>query len=60
MMTQTQILLYGLRVWGNRMSLTTIREEALTEALREFVVNQEIELAHICTGELMRRRSVAR
>jgi hypothetical protein len=55
-MSQTTILIAGLRAWGDKMSLETISDEALVEALRVFVCNQEIELARICTRELMMRR----
>jgi hypothetical protein len=52
---QTKLLLHGLRTWGDRMALTTIRDESLTEAMRDFVINQELELACICAKELIRR-----
>ena len=56
-MSETSLLIDGLRAWGDRMCLETICTDALVAALRVFVIEQQIELAHIVTEELKRRRN---
>jgi hypothetical protein len=56
-MSETHLVIIGLRRWADKMTLATTSDEALTAALREFVCNQEVELARLCTRELMRRRN---